>query len=669
MDFMKNGFRLKTASFSLAMQLLLAPLSALAGGTAYQLVFTTQPAGSTIGASLGNVVVQLADKSGSNVLQSGTVITVSLNKSGGFTGTTQATTDASGKATFNNLKVNVPGNGYAVLATASKLVGASSHAFNVAKGSATVTLTSSTNNLIYGQSITFTATVKAVAPATNALTGTMTFNDGATTLGAATINTAGLATFSAKKLPATNTTHVITASYGGSASYSNSVSANFSQAVSKLALTISGITASNKVYDGSTVATLNVSKVVLNTVLAGDVVTLNTSATQGAFANKSVATGKTVTISGLTIAGTGAGNYTLTQPATTASITVRGLSVSATGMNKVYDGTTTATVTLADNHVAGDAIANGYTNAVFATKNAASNIVVTVSGLSIAGGDAANYILTSTNTTTTANITAVALTVAAGNLSRAYATTNPPLTAVYSGFVPGESATNSDVLGSPALATTATNSSAVGSYPITVTKGTLVSTNYSLQFSNGMLTVTPAGTAAQLATTLNPALTNQSITFTANVTPLTATLLPPSGTVQFKCNGTNKLGNPVSLTGGQATVTALAGSLGKGDVTITAEYSDPSGNFNASSNVLSQAIVTPTPPPPCKMSLAPSLTRGKVTANLSGTAGTTYIIQASTDFVHWTAISTNVADASGAVSLVDSNAAAYPCRYYRAYSP
>ena len=414
---------------------------------------------------------------------------------------------------------------------------------------------------------------------------------------------------------------------------------------------------------------MNLSKAALNTLIAGDVVTLNTSAAKGAFASKTVGTGKTVNVTGLVIAGASAGNYTLTQPTATANITARSLLVNATGLSKVYDGTTAAMVTLADNHISSDSLADGYTNAVFANKNVATNILVTVSGLAIAGADAANYVLTSTNTTTTASITQAVLTVSAGNLSRPYATTNPPLVAVYSGFVPGESKTNSDVLGSPVLATLATTNSAVGSYPITVSKATLVSTNYSLIFSNGTLTVTPAATAAQLTTTINPALTNQNITFTVKVAPLVATILPLNGTVQFKCNGTNKLGNAVSLTGGQATLTALAGSLGKGNVVITAEYSDPSRNFNTSTNALSQTIVTPTAPPPCKMSLAPAFAGGKVTANLSGTAGTTYVIQASTDFVHWTAISTNVADASGVVSLVDSNAAAYPSRFYRAYSP
>ena len=64
--------------------------------------------------------------------------------------------------------------------------------------------------------------------------------------------------------------------------------------------------ASNKVYDGSISATVVGS---LNSVVSGDTVTLaNTSAT---FADKNVGTGKTVTISGLSLGGTHVGNYTL----------------------------------------------------------------------------------------------------------------------------------------------------------------------------------------------------------------------------------------------------------------------------------------------------------------------------------------------------------------------
>ena len=147
-------------------------------------------------------------------------------------------------------------------------------------------------------------------------------------------------------------------------------------------------------------------------------------------------------------------------------------------------------------------------------------------------------------------------------------------------------------------------------------------------------------------------------------------MLPPVGVIQFKCNGTNKLGNAISVASGAANLTVLAAALGQSNAIITAEYSDPAGNFNSSTNSLTQNIVTVvTPPPPSKLSLAPSFGNGVVTAQLSGVAGQTYVIQASTDLLNWISISTNIADAAGAVSLVDSNAVAFPSRFYRAFSP
>ena len=296
--------------------------------------------------------------------------------------------------------------------------------------------------------------------------------------------------------------------------------------------------------------------------------------------------------------------------------------------------------------------------------------MINVYGLAIAGTDSGNYNLSATNTTATANITAATLTVTADHLSRPYGVTNPILTATLAGFVAGESLTNSDVAGSPALATTARTNSNVGSYPITVGKGSLVATNYGFKFVSGTLTVMPADTAALLSTTLNPARTNQNITFAAQIKPLTTTVLPLVGVIQFKCNGTNKLGNAVSVASGAANLTVLAANLGQSNAVITVEYSDPAGNFSPSTNSLTQNIlVAVTPPPPSKLSLAPALANGVVAAQLAGVSGQTYIIEVSADLTHWSPLSTNVADTNGIVLLIDANAVAFPSRFYRAYSP
>ena len=184
-------------------------------------------------------------------------------------------------------------------------------------------------------------------------------------------------------------------------------------------LTVSGITANDKTYDGNSTATLNTGSAALLGVVSSDSVTLNTASAAGAFSNKSVGTGKTVAISGLTIGGADAGNYTLTQPTTTANITARPLTVSATGNNKVYDGTTSATVTLSDNRVAGDTLSTSYTSASFADKNVGLGKTINVTGISLSGTDAGNYTF-NTSASTTADITARTLTITAAGVSKVY---------------------------------------------------------------------------------------------------------------------------------------------------------------------------------------------------------------------------------------------------------
>jgi hypothetical protein len=177
-------------------------------------------------------------------------------------------------------------------------------------------------------------------------------------------------------------------------------------------LTVSGITANNKPYDGNTTATLDTSSAVLVGVISPDVVTLDTSGAVGTFADEDAGTGKTVTISGLTIGGADKDNYYLTQPITTANITAVELTVSGiTVNNKVYDGNTTATLdssgAVLHGVVDGDDVtldASAYT-ATFASPDVGNGTAVTVSGLGLSGAQAGNYTLTQP-TGLTGNITA-----------------------------------------------------------------------------------------------------------------------------------------------------------------------------------------------------------------------------------------------------------------------
>jgi M6 family metalloprotease-like protein len=88
----------------------------------------------------------------------------------------------------------------------------------------------------------------------------------------------------------------------------------------------------------------------------------------------------------------------------TLVIARRALNVTAIGINKVYDGTTTATVTFSDNRVAGDTLTVSGT-ASFINKKIGTGKTVRVTDISISGGDAGNYTITKTKAHTVANIT------------------------------------------------------------------------------------------------------------------------------------------------------------------------------------------------------------------------------------------------------------------------
>src|SRR5437899_1104210 len=184
-----------------------------------------------------------------------------------------------------------------------------------------------------------------------------------------------------------------------------------------LVVTATGV---SKVYDGNTTATVTLA----TDKLAGDAVTVGYTTATFASANK--ADGIAVSVSGISITGGAqAANYTLngvTTAATTANITARTLVVTATGVNKVYDGNTTATVTLATDKLAPIAVTVGYTTATFASANKADGIAVSVSGISITGGaQAANYTLNGVATAAaTASITPRALVLPAAGVNKVY---------------------------------------------------------------------------------------------------------------------------------------------------------------------------------------------------------------------------------------------------------
>src|SRR6185503_8684055 len=107
----------------------------------------------------------------------------------------------------------------------------------------------------------------------------------------------------------------------GGGNYTVSTVDNVTGVISTVGLTVNGVLANNKVYDGTPVATLTTGAASV-TPLGVDMLTLSSASATGAFADPSVGVAKPVTATGFTLGGADAGNYTLTQPAgLTADIT------------------------------------------------------------------------------------------------------------------------------------------------------------------------------------------------------------------------------------------------------------------------------------------------------------------------------------------------------------
>jgi hypothetical protein len=126
------------------------------------------------------------------------------------------------------------------------------------------------------------------------------------------------------------------------------------------------------------------------------------------------------------------------------------------------------------------------------------------------------------------------VTVTAGNATRQDNTPNPPFTYSYSGFVNNDTQ-GAALSGTPAVSSTATITSPVGTYPITIAAGTLNSTNYSFSFVPGILTITSGGPVSDFSIIATP----QSITVEqGQIAQAVITLTPVNfyqGLVKFSC--------------------------------------------------------------------------------------------------------------------------------------
>ncbi len=215
-------------------------------------------------------------------------------------------------------------------------------------------------------------------------------------------------------------TYTVVASFAGNASY-NPGTAQKTFDITPATVTVASATASNKVYDTTTAATITA--IVLNGVIASDAANVSAGGV-GAFVDKNVGNGKTVNVTNIALSGTRAFNYVLSgnTASTTADITAAALIASITAADKVYDTTTAASITVSLAGVLGSDVVTVSGTGTFADKNVGVGKTVTSNNISIAGADAGNYTVNSSDTDT-ADITAAALVASITAADKVYDTT------------------------------------------------------------------------------------------------------------------------------------------------------------------------------------------------------------------------------------------------------
>ena len=262
--------------------------------------------------------------------------------------------------------------------------------------------------------------------------------------------------------------------------------------ITKKTITVSGITASDKLYDANTTASVEMSSINFATLSFSDTILATVT---GTFDTKDIGTGKTVNLSA-TYSSTALANYTIIdQATTTASITAKTVSVTGNiGVDKTYDqtpnlplveigyGSLTGVIGSEDVSLTGVGLYDAATAGVRS---------VQIGTVTLTGADKGNYVLNWTNGSGT--IAKKTLTVTANNDAKFVGETDTTgyNGVSYSGFEGADSVADINVSG---LAISRTNSSQnnAGSYPGTLVPSGVTATNYTLNYVGGDYTIIPA---------------------------------------------------------------------------------------------------------------------------------------------------------------------------------
>ena len=251
---------------------------------------------------------------------------------------------------------------------------------------------------------------------------------------------------------------------------SDTVTVNFQNKITAKKVSVEALTVNSKEYDGTTHTAIESFR--LNGVLDGETVGLRGNA---AFADKNASSSKNFTVTGMTLAGAGAGNYVLVSDVfngTGAAISAKELVVTADAASKVYGSADPVLTYTAEGLVRGDTLAGSL------ERTAGEN----VGTYDITMGTLANSNYTISFNGAKFTITPRNITVKADNLTKLAGSSNPVLTWSVTGLVGNDTLSGS---------LERVQGEEVGSYEIT--QGTLGQSdgNYKITFVPGSLTIVP----------------------------------------------------------------------------------------------------------------------------------------------------------------------------------
>ncbi|MGB1226303.1 MAG: YDG domain-containing protein [Poseidonibacter sp.] len=363
-----------------------------------------------------------------------------------------------------------------------------------------------------------------------------------------------------------------------------------SHQVNKKSLTASADDGISKIYDGTTAMNgVSLSLSTLESNSGTDDIVIASGV--GAFTNKNVSTTAGYTISNVALSGTDSSNYYLSAgtsfTGSNGVITAKELILDYTAANKVYDGDTIASVSSTDNIIYGDDVVISQT-ANFSDKNVADGKTVSIV-TTLSGSDKDNYVLSTPNTSKTANITRLnSVTWIGGGIGDWFDPSNwaggavPDLSNVANVIIPTGTVVSFDTSGvvNPADASSAVNIDSLG------TLGSLTMANGELNIQNSMTldTFTQNGgilTAGSITTN-----TYNQTAGSSTSTSLTTDVLSQSGGTTTTDNLTVNESFTQSGTTGQITVnnnaniTQTNGNMQIGNLDVGGDLTANANNGN-----------------------------------------------------------------------------------------